>query len=171
MAEKMQTDTGRPYRFNIENGTIDLRPDACAQVADRQPLKRKRSLSPSPASPSSSRQVSPRSSRSLRNTDCKFPSAENIEYMEYMETRNRLEGGAPNSQSGFGVRLPTLSYERSTAPPERRSRAPCQPPGPGSSHMRSQQHDGSRVRSDSVGNAPASPSGPPKPPVPVYPWK
>jgi hypothetical protein len=42
-ADKLRIDTGLPYRFNLENGKIELPADG--QVADsRRPLKRKRDL-------------------------------------------------------------------------------------------------------------------------------
>ncbi|GAB7327066.1 hypothetical protein MBLNU13_g10993t1 [Cladosporium sp. NU13] len=165
IAERMKASTGLPYRFNFENGRIELPPDV--QVVDSRLTKRKRDLSPSPASFSSARQVTPRG-WAARDSDCLFPSPENMEFMECMRQVDRRDGRSSTGESTFGVRLPPFSHEqRSEQSDERRSQAPCQPPGPGSSRTRSQR--GSKGRSDSVGNEQPPQPRSPKPPDPLYP--
>jgi hypothetical protein len=163
-ADKLRIDTGLPYRFNLENGKIEL--PAGVQVADsRRPLKRKRDLISSPASPATWQQLTPRP-WAPDNTNCMFPSKENMEYMEYMSLQ---QGGLSMQTPSFGVRLPSSSSDQLAAQIERRSRALCSPPGPGSSRGRTPHV--SRARSDSMGGAQDPQPRPPKPPVPLYPWK
>jgi len=166
IAQRMAADTGLPYRFNFENGRIELPPGV--QVVGSRTSKRKRDLSPSPAPSSSVQQVS-RRRWATSDADCLFPSAENMEFMEFRENANRRNGGSSAGTSSFGLQLPPSSYERRPEQSERQSRAPCQPPGPGSSRTRSQR--GSKGRNDSVSNEQAPQPRSPKPPVPLYPWK
>jgi len=167
IAAKMQTDTELPYRFNFENGKIDLPPDVL--VDDRcRPLKRKRSISSAPAVNSSARQVVPRR-WSPHHTDCKFPSQENLEYMDYVQLRDQLEGRPSMGTSSFGMRLPTRQRERSAAHFETCPRTLCLPLRPGSSRERTQHVN--QGRTVSVDGTQAPQQRPPKPPVPLYPWK
>jgi len=168
IAGRMASSSGLPYRFNFENGQIDLPPRL--QGADSRPLKRKRSHSrfSSPAAFSSARQVQPLHSFPYE-THCMWPSEENLEYMKYMNLMKRLDRRRSSGTSSSDVRLPSASHERSAAEPERRSRAPCSPPGPGSSRERTPRH--SEERSDSTSRTQAPQPRPPKPPVPLYPWK
>lgn len=167
IAERQAFETGLPFRFNLDNGKIDLPSDV--QVPDsRQSLKRKRVLSPSPASPTSARQVIARR-MFPHDTNCMFPSQENLEYMGYMKYMSRREGGSSMGMLDYNVQPPSPSNEPSAAQPERRSRALCSPPGPGSSRDRTPNR--SKVRSDSTSSAQDPQPRLPKPPVPLYPWK
>lgn len=168
IAAKMQADTEVPYRFNFDNGTIDLPPDV--QVEDRhRPVKRKRSLSSAPAVHSSARQVVPWR-WSPHHTDCKFPSQENVEYMDYMQLRDQLEGRPSMGTSSFGMRLPTRPRERSAAHFERCPRTLCLPLRPSSSRERTQHVREACTGSTGEAQAPQQQQRPPKPPVPLYPW-
>jgi hypothetical protein len=157
IAERIASSSGLPYRFNFENGQIDLPPQP--QVADRRPLKRKRSHSrfSSPAVFSSARQVQPLRSFPYE-THSMWPSEENIEYMKYMDLMKRLERRRSSGTSGASMRLPPSPYEQSATHNERRSRALCSP-----------RH--SEERSDSTSRTQAPQPRPAKPPVPLYPWK
>lgn len=166
IAQRIAADTRLPYRFNFENGRIELPPHV--EVTDSRSSKRKRDLSPSPASSPPTRQVS-RRRWAESDTDCLFPSAENMEFMKFRGYVDRQDGGSPAGTLSFGMRLPDFSYERRAEQSERQPRAPCQPPGPGSSRTRSQR--GSKGRNDSVGNEQAPQPRSPRPPVPLYPWK
>ena len=167
IAEKIKASTGLPYRFNFENGKIELPPDV--QVVDNRSSKRKRDLLPSSAPSASARQLSPRG-WAARDTDCYSPSPENMEFMEFMRQVDRENGRYSTGTSSFGVRAPTFSQERRPEQSDgRRSRAPCQPPGPGSSRTRSQR--GTKGRNDFLGNEQAPQTRSPKPPVPLYPWQ
>lgn len=166
MAERMAANTELPYRFGFENGRIELPPDV--QVVDSRASKRKRDISPSPASSPPTRQVS-RRAWATSDADCLFPSPENMGFMEFRGYVDRRDGGSPAGTSSFGVQLPPSPYEQRPEQSERQSRAPCQLLGPGSSRTRSQR--GSKGRNDSVGSEQAPQPRPPKPSVPLHPWK
>jgi hypothetical protein len=172
VAHRKGMKAGLPYRFNMRNGTIDL--PMGAQVvppAGSEALKRKRSPSPSPtfslplrqkARPSSPHATSPPLRQeatpqwSPRSTDCKFPTPA---LQERMQNMNARAGHSSVGTPGFGVQLPSDSRGTCAAEVQRQPRALYQPPGPGSSQVRTQR--GSRGRSDSTVS---------RPPVPLYPW-
>jgi hypothetical protein len=162
-AEKLRVDTGLPYSFNLKNGKIEL--PAEVRLADsRRTLRRKRDFLSEPAYDPSVLEVAPRP-WSPNDTNCMFPSPKNLEHMKYMSLQR---AGSDMESPGFGVRLPSHVHEPSVAQSERRSRALCSPPEPGSSKQRTPHV--SKGRSDSMNGAQDPQPRPPKPPVPLYPW-
>jgi hypothetical protein len=123
-ADQLRVDTGLLYRYKLENGKIEL-PEADVQgAADRRPLKRKRDLTSSPASPATWHQLTPWP-WAPDDTDCMSLLKEKTEYMEYI---SRQEGGSSMQTANFGVRLPSSSSDQLAAQSERHSRALCSPP-------------------------------------------